>query len=355
MPNLLDRENALLMRQSPRWIQAFSILMLLIGGGMLIAAYTVRLDEVVTAKGQLKATGGRVDVKTPAGGQVASVSVANGDYVNSGDQLLRFDTTLAKEQRERADQLIKLEQSSLERQLQTLNLQTKTYQQRLNTQNLVTTEYKQLAESGGIAKIQYLQARDQALALKNQLNEIEQRKRTLEIESQKRIRDLQSQKQAAIQQLKYQNVIATSSGIVFDLQARTSGVIQPGESILSIVPTDGLKAEVFIPNKDIGFVKVGQTAKVRVDAFPASRYGELSGTVELIGADALPPEPSANYYRFPVNIQLQQNWLETQNLKIPLRSGMAITSNLRIREKRAISLVSDFFSGQLDSIKALRN
>ncbi len=336
-------------------MQAFAGLMLLIGGGMIIAAYTVRLDEVVTAKGQLKATGGREDVKTPAGGQVAAIAVANGDKVEAGDQLLRFDTTLAKEQKERADQLIELEQSSLERQLQSLDLQTNTYQQRLNTQTLVAQEYKQLLESGGIARIQYLQARDQALALRNQLNEIEQRKKSLEINSQKRIRDLQSERQSAIQQLKYQNVVATSSGIVFDLKTRVSGVVQPGETILSIIPTNGLKAEVFIPNKDIGFVKIGQMAKVRVDAFPASRYGELNGTVELIGADALPPEPTANYYRFPVNIQLQESWLETRDLKIPLRSGMAITSNLRIREKRAISLVSDFFSGQLDSIKALRN
>ena len=92
-----------------------------------------------------------------------------------------------------------------------------------------------------------------------------------------------------------------------------------------------------------------------MDAFPSSRYGELTGSVDFIGADALPPEAIANYYRFPVNIQLQQSWLETNGVRIPLRSGMSITSNLRIREKRAISLISDFFTGQMDSIKALRN
>ena len=64
----------------------------------------------------------------------------------------------------------------------------------------------------------------------------------------------------------------------------------PERGILSIVPQDGLYAEVFVPNKDIGFVKIGQEAKVRVDAFPFTRYGEIDGSVETIGADALAPD-----------------------------------------------------------------
>ena len=54
---LMDRENALLMRQSPRWLQVFAILMLLLGSGMITAGYFVRIDEVVTTTGQLKSKG----------------------------------------------------------------------------------------------------------------------------------------------------------------------------------------------------------------------------------------------------------------------------------------------------------
>ena len=66
--------------------------------------------------------------------------------------------------------------------------------------------------------------------------------------------------------LQYQNVVAPVSGVIFDPQVSQDGVIQAGETILSIVPQDALKALVFVPNKDIGFVKGGQKAKVRVDA-----------------------------------------------------------------------------------------
>ena len=111
-----------------------------------------------------------------------------------------------------------------------------------------------------------------------------------------------SLKQAELQ-LQYQNVIAMTTGIIFQPKAVKLGVLEPGETIVSIVPQSGLK-ERFVPNKDIGFVKDGLKAKVRIDAFPFSRYGELNGIVTHIGADALSPDTTANYYRFPVRLSL---------------------------------------------------
>ena len=114
------------------------------------------------------------------------------------------------------------------------------------------------------------------------------------------------------------------------------------------------KAKVFVANKDIGFVKTGQTARVRIDAFPFTRYGELEAEVKQIGADALPPDQSANYYRFPVKLKLEKFYLKNKNIKTPLRSGMAVTANLKLRDKRLISLISDLLVDQTDSIKGIR-
>ena len=352
--NLLKRENALLMRQSPRWLQFFGVLMLLLGIGVISAGFIVRLDEVVTATGMLKSKKGREDVKTPAGGKVAEVFVKNGEYVNKNDLLMRFDTTEAKEQKARSSGLIELEKKSLSKGKNSLILQRLTLQQRLQTQKEITASYSSLSDFGGISRIQMLEAQDQVLELETKIDLIDEQMRQQELETQKRIRSLQSDLQAAEQKLLYQNVIAGTSGIVFDLQARQGGVISPGSTIMSIIPTDGLRAEVFVSNADIGFIKEGQIAKVRINAYPSERYGELNGSVALIGADALPPDNTNPTYRFPVDISLDKDVLEREGLVIPLRSGMAITSNLKIREKRAITLVSDIFSGQLDSLKALR-
>ncbi|MFT7658816.1 MAG: hemolysin D [Cyanobium sp.] len=115
---------------------------------------------------------------------------------------------------------------------------------------------------------------------------------------------------------------------------------------------------MLVSNKDIGFVKTGQEAKVRVkvrvDAFPFTRYGELKAKVTQIGADALEPSEVQNFYRFPVKLELDRSYLESQGVRIPLRSGMAITTNLKLREKRVISLISDLLVDQTDSVKSIR-
>ena len=101
-------------------------------------------------------------------------------------------------------------------------------------------------------------------------------------------------------------------------------------------------------------MKPGQSAKVRVDAFPFTRYGELPATVSQIAADALEPNATQSFYRFPVKLKLEKSNLETDGIKIPLKPGMAITTNLKLRDKRVISLVSDLLVDQTDSVLSIR-
>ena len=84
---------------------------------------------------------------------------------------------------------------------------------------------------------------------------------------------------------------------------------------------------MFVPNKDIGFIKLNQKAKVGV-ALPFSRYGEIPAHVTQIAADALAPTQADSYYRFPVKLKLKRSYLSSQDVQIPLKSGMSVTTNL---------------------------
>ncbi|MCK4784507.1 MAG: HlyD family type I secretion periplasmic adaptor subunit [Desulfobacteraceae bacterium] len=81
---------------------------------------------------------------------------------------------------------------------------------------------------------------------------------------------------------------ASQDGIVKDLATHTSGtVVQPGTVMLTLVPVnETLRAEVWISNADIGFVRVGQTVKLKFAAFPFQKYGMALGVVEHLSADA---------------------------------------------------------------------
>ena len=364
----LARNRSLVLRQTPVWAQGFAALMVGLGTVVVIGSVVFRIDEVVSVQGQLKSIGGTVEVKTPAGGRVAEVLFKDGDLVSKGQLLLRFDTRQAADQKATLTRLIALEEQELTSRLDTLAGQLTmldgreaVLQKKLDTKITITDELSKLAEQGGYQRLTLLEQMDQLYELRRQLTEVNEQKGQIslqadqmKLESRKSIDQMRNSLRQAELQLQYQTVFAPAAGVVFDPKARAEGVIAPGERILSIVPQQGLYAEVFVPNKDIGFVKTGQKAKVRVDAFPFSRYGELDGEVSQIAADALPPDDKLGFYRFPVKLRLNRSFLENKETKIPLQAGMAITTNLKLREKRVISLISDLLVDQTDSVRSIR-
>jgi hemolysin D len=81
---------------------------------------------------------------------------------------------------------------------------------------------------------------------------------------------------------------ATQDSVVKDLATHTVGtVVQPGTVLLTLVPQDEiLRAEVWISNEDIGFVRSGQPVKLKFAAFPFQKYGMVEGVVEHVSADS---------------------------------------------------------------------
>ncbi len=81
---------------------------------------------------------------------------------------------------------------------------------------------------------------------------------------------------------------ASQDGVVKDLATHTVGtVVQPGTVLLTVVPKgEALKAEVWVSNQDIGFVREGQHVKLKFATFPFQKYGMVEGTVERVSVDA---------------------------------------------------------------------
>ena len=58
------------------------------------------------------------------------------------------------------------------------------------------------------------------------------------------------------------------------------GVVTPAQALLEVVPLDSrLEIEAMVQNRDIGFVRAGQEAEIKVDTFNFTKYGLLHGTV----------------------------------------------------------------------------
>jgi HlyD family secretion protein len=133
---------------------------------------------------------------------------------------------------------------------------------------------------------------------------------------------------------------ATQDSVVKDLATHSIGtVVQPGTVLLTLVPEhETLRAEVWLSNEDIGFVKKGQTVRLKFAAFPFQKYGMIEGAVEHIGADAVdnasanggppvdkPGTPGATYKAL---VALKATRLETDGERFPLSAGMQASAEI---------------------------
>lgn len=137
---------------------------------------------------------------------------------------------------------------------------------------------------------------------------------------------------------------APQAGIVKDLATHTAGtVVQPGTIMLTLVPQDeSLRAEVWVSNEDVGFVRPGQPVKLKLAAFPFQKYGLLNGRVEQVGADAADPAAASGGAANPNDrtrgqpllykalVTLPGRTLTTQGVPLDLSSGMQVAAEIHL-------------------------
>lgn len=191
----------------------------------------------------------------------------------------------------------------------------------------------------------YLRELDQKLsqrtALQTERTSIiaSQRNRLLQrrAEIEARRADITQQLTTAQRRLDGAQLRAPVDGTVDQLEIYTiGGVANAGQEILRVVPKDQLfEIEAIFANTDIGFVKPGQQANVKFDAYPAERFGVLKGTVSDVSADAI--EITDNVWGYAIRVDPEASVLVTGNLSNPIRPGMTGEVNITTDERRIIT------------------
>lgn len=143
------------------------------------------------------------------------------------------------------------------------------------------------------------------------------------------------------------------SGRVQQLEVNTLGqVVQTGQQLMVIVP-DGAKLEIeaMLLNKDKGFVREGQDVRIKLEAFPFTRYGTLSGKVLTVSNDAIPMDAQQGTNKtaketggplvFPVRIALDQASIDVDGEDVMLTPGMSVTAEVKTGNRRVLEFLLD--------------
>ncbi len=137
---------------------------------------------------------------------------------------------------------------------------------------------------------------------------------------------------------------APQDGAVKDLATRTVGtVVQPGTVMATLVPEDErLKAEVWLANEDIGFVRPGQTVKLKFATYRFQKFGMGEGVVELVSADAQSEEEArerggfgqpSQALRYKALITIENPYLELDGSRFALSPGMHSTAEILLGKR----------------------
>ncbi len=131
-------------------------------------------------------------------------------------------------------------------------------------------------------------------------------------------------------------VYSPLKGIVKKINITTlGGVIQPGQDLIEIVPVeDTLLIEAKVLPEDIGFLRPGLTAIVKLSAYDFSIYGGLQGSVEQISADTSEDDAGNVYYL--VKVRTSQTLAKKDGSSFSIIPGMGASVDIITGQKRIL-------------------
>lgn len=222
-------------------------------------------------------------------------------------------------------------------------------------------DFKALSDQGFVAghagqdraRERIEQERDLATALARRseaqaaLRESEHARLAYRAETERQLRDRFSQAELKTRQLSEEGAKADQrqaltqlsapvNGTVQQLAVHTAGgVVTPAQVLLVLVPDESaVSAEVVLENKDVGFVRQGQAATIKLETFPFTRYGTVGASVSSISADAVNDEKRGAI--FPATLLLEQAALQVDGKRIKLSPGMNLTAEIKTGRRRVI-------------------
>lgn len=329
------------------------------------------LDIVTRAPGQVIASSRNQVVQAADGGVLEAMLVKEGMTVKRGQVLFRFEAgkatashqeslgkaaalrgTVARLQAEVlgteprfADleafpEVVRLQRSLFERRRNAIREELAAIEVSLELVEQELAMNLPLVQSGDVSRAEVLKLQRQVAELRGQItNRRNKYFQDAQADLNKAQEELDSVMQVLAQrreQLAYTEVHAPMDGIVRNVRLTTQGgVARPGDEILQIVPLDdALVAEAKVRPADIGFLKIGLPATVKLDAYDYAVYGSLEGQVSYISADTLMEETRGGeqpYYRVQVRMQ-RDNLQAPGRARIDVQPGM--TAQVEIKTGR---------------------
>lgn len=359
-------------KHTSRWIIRLALLAFPV---LIYWASVSEVDQMVHARGQVIASSRTQIIQSPDGGVIHQILVKEGDSVKPGQLLATmekdrakagYDDSMAKVaalkikltrlRAEMNNEPLKFDQELynypqfIKDQEDLYKIRQMTFDADINSLtdmlNLSQKELKMnepLFETGDISEADLMRLQRGVLETQAKIDERRNRfYQDISTEMAKAQEDLSTQLQGLSERtalLEHTELRAPTDGVVRNIQITTiGGVLRAGDTMMEILPTDSdLIVEFKVSPTDLGFIREGFPAMVKLDSYDYSIYGAMNGTVTYISPDALMEKTQQGeqpYYRVRARIG-KKEFRGYRAKDIVIWPGMTVTVDI-ITGKRSI-------------------
>ncbi|MBD3624183.1 MAG: HlyD family type I secretion periplasmic adaptor subunit [Rhodobacteraceae bacterium] len=340
-------------------------------------AAIAEINEITRGDGRVIPVRRMQTIQSLEGGILAELTVQEGDIVEEGQVLARLDPTRSQSAFLAAQseitaltaEVARLEAEVLEKPVLDFGLnpneaqatELRLFEARRTkleaSLNALEAERQSIEEqieitspltaSGSISRIDLLQLKQKKAELDGKISET----RNIYVQdaykdlAQRRAKLTAMQQEVVQKQDEFQRTEIRSpvAGRVNNIDITTlGGVVQPGESIMEITPTDDqLLIETKVLPRDVAFVAPGMPASVKITAYDFSTYGDLRGTVTRISEDTVEeetPQGMQDFYR--VMVRTERSYLERFEERYPIRPGMVAQVDIESGKRSVLSYLT---------------
>lgn len=324
----------------------FAMLFIVIVPFIIWSSYAT-IDQISHASGSVIASSKTQEIQSAIDGVISDVLVKEGQKIKKGNTIITLErsqnaaafeaanakvasykATIARlesevyskplvfsEMTQKYPEFVKTQKELFIKRQQALNDEVSTLNQMLKLSQEELKLNLPLIENGDIGYAEIIKIKKQIAEINGQVtNKKNKYFQDSQAELTKMNEELSTKEQELADKtvtLERSEINASMDAIVKNIVITTKGAkVRPGDVILELVPVDDrLIIEAKLSPSDISFIKVGQNAAVKLDAYDYSIYGIFNGKVAYISPDTLKEKTSEGeklYFRVQIELNQQQ-------------------------------------------------
>lgn len=334
-------------------------------------ASVAHLDQISRATGQVIPAGRVQVVQTTDGGVISEILVREGDSVRKGQKLVTLDQVKVRAavdegaakvgaleaqqarinaelfdrplafggEAEKFPNLVASQRALFAKRRMAFTDQVAALQHQLDLATRELEMNRPLLRQGDVSRSEILRLERQQSDIQSQIanlrNRYYQELQTDYAKSNEELvtaREILTQRRASLGETQF---VAPTDGIVKNVHLTTiGGVLRPGDEVLQIVPTgQELIVEAKVSPTDIAYVRTGQSASVKFDAYDSSIFGSAEGKVTYISPDTLTENGAGAgqdrvFYRVHVRVDTR-SMVRRPGEPIAIQPGMTATVEIK--------------------------